>query len=373
MSKRVQENTDGLEGAVNSIRVTQGQLTTLQAGLGKTNSTVDLLRSNLQDNLESTAMARAIADRATEGVSHLREGYQVTNNNVHILKEELRKRSEDLESLSKTVSQMAEIDIVLLKEQDDKLAMTCEQLRKGVEANTKELWSHGEQLQKLKGSSKKAKEDILQLREDVKSNSTDLGNLKAKVHEEHNNLETTNAVVMKMHELLETAQGDIANLRDGVQTVNAKHLKLFEHHGSTAKDAQTVHQALEKLSAAHSVTHQRLHSSVLQLNELQNEHAKALSRLEALGGQLDTVHSLASKTQENLRVTNAYVLPNLAPGLDVGHGAGGAANSAEILHGSATVRGTMASTTASRTPRKKKDGAWISRNIGIVPDRMSWI
>lgn len=89
--------------------------------------------------------------------------------------------------------------------------------------------------------------------------------------------------------------------------------------------------------------------------------------LKLVSTKLEQLRIQASVTEENLKVTNSYVLPNLDTGVEV---------DPKFAANSGTCNASQPSPRRGAKPaarRKEKESAWIVRNIGNTPDRMAWI
>merc|ERR1712083_781009 len=97
---------------------------------------------------------------------------------------------------------------------------------------------------------------------------------------------------------------------------------------------------------------------------LQQDQSRVNGVAQKLNADIQRVGVTVADTKANLQATQAIVLPNL--GAD------------ELVPMSSRGTGTTMDTTSrsfrpATSPRKKKEATWAARNIGAVPDRMSWI
>jgi len=192
------------------------------------------------------------------------------------------------------------------------------------------------------------------------------------------NLELTNGVVMRIHtEHEETRAKAVANAGKNHE-VDVAVRKLNDRNRDINQSITMVNQELCKLSASQDTTRDRLGETMETVGTLKNGNMQLQMTMHDLSKSVEGVHNLASTTADHLKMTNSLVLPNLgadaafAASTTSGHGAN------LTMNNTTSSRGAMAQTCGpsprnKNSPRRRKDAAWMNRNIGSVPDRMSWI
>jgi len=381
VSKQIQEmkgDSQSMGGGVDSLKkalaVTNHDLHALRDDLTSTNSRQHAMGVKVEQNTESCKQLKVGVVKANEAIELLRDGQKMTNTNVQNVKDELKQKGEDLNNLHQNLDQLthrtgsAEQQIQFIEKNIEKMLDDQASSQKG-------LGSCKETLAQLTAGMRQAKESISDLGSKLGVQGKQMEKLSVSVDGTRSNLEITNGVVMKLHEGHETTKSNLSSLQDDSSGHALKLQLLFEELSKTSKTAESVHEDLSVAKEAHEQTRKAVGKALGQLQLLQEDHAKSGRSMAAVEKHLEQVHKLANETRQDLDTTNSLALPNLKSEGIV---------SPRISKSWAKSTGSSVSThptqyskkgppVPSSPRRKRSESLWTSRNIGLVPDRMSWI
>lgn len=363
---------DDLTSLRNKLQKTNGAVDTLRDNLGKTDQLLTTVRKDTNDNTESCKKLKEQVLNACDGIDSLFEGQKVTGAHMRSVREDLRLQEQQIRVLRYDVEKDLGDQVGGLKDRVRVGLMELQQLQvdhgqsKGLIMNNKtHLADHDALLTN-------ARADLDSVTAKAGENATGLAETNKNLANTTRNLELTNSVVTKVFEDLENTMTKAIDLEAGLKSVIQKRNKLHEHHEKLSQDHKITHEHLHRLTAAHGDTRATLEHACSDVRNLQEGFQLQSQAMTDLNGELGRVAKQAAATHEGLKITNSYVLPNLGATEAVAPVHGGACHAA-----AESLRTTFISTAASdarKSPRKKKpDSPWISRNIGLVPDRMSWI
>eukprot|EP00418_Pyrodinium_bahamense_P000367 CAMPEP_0179017324 /NCGR_PEP_ID=MMETSP0796-20121207/3779_1 /TAXON_ID=73915 /ORGANISM="Pyrodinium bahamense, Strain pbaha01" /LENGTH=381 /DNA_ID=CAMNT_0020713047 /DNA_START=25 /DNA_END=1168 /DNA_ORIENTATION=+ len=312
-----------------------------------------------------------------EDINLLREGQKKTNTNVDSVREDLKLRSTDIKALRVDVDDVLKVAVGDLEEKVNSTMLKLKQVDLEHEKSKQELSIHKSRLQALNEDRKSMNCSLQKLDSAVGKQASTLADTCTKLDAQKTNLEITNAVVLKMNESREASMNDITNLKEGVRATDKKIDGLQLEHVKIAKEVGTAREELANAVGVVELTRQGLNKAMDQVTAVRQSQQKSAASVDKLSNDLAKVRNLADSTQQHLEVTNSMVLPNLASGdvppigfqssMEGSRSLGGTALSGPGLGGTGLGR-----TGSLTTPRKRRESTWNARNIGAVPDRMSW-
>jgi len=370
----VKRNDVRLTGTTNGVSTTSSSVKLLQEEVGKVRERLDNAESTLATNTAHCKQVQGEVQEEGNQLERLRQGQQVTNTNVHLLKEELNRRSDDLRSLRKEVEHLQATKSVDFRDKFKKIEHQLNTHSLSLEAARKDLTGHMDKIRGLESQSRDTTGDVARLTAELAREAKALEKAVADAEATKSNLELTNGVVMKIHTEHEEIKESNRNLENDAKKSNVSIQQMCENHVKTTKGMGTLREEHAKVCATQEQNRNMVNLVIDHIVGLQEGQAKSTSSLAALSRELEMLQNVASTTHENLKYTNAIVLPNL--------GAEGAVSPAAMnLSAScpapgatqaSTPRSTVGRAASQRSPRRRKETAWFNRNIGSVPDRNSW-
>jgi len=386
--KRTYEmNSTGSGDIKLEMRTLGAQVSTVQQELVKTNTRMSALRVDILGNAANVVVLQEQGAKASEGLNQIREGQKVTNTNVHNLREEHLIAKEEIRKLQKEVASLKQGSENVLQVKLEKVMLSVEQCKEDIEANKKRTYTNEDGCRSLREALSEAKVDIGKLENARGDHEKRMSELNYKGEKMKDNLEMTNGVVMRMHtEHEETRTKAIESQNKHLQGDIALQ-RLKDDHNHVAQSMRIINEELGKLAAGQDTTRDRLAEAVDRVGGLSSSSVNLQNAFHELSKNVERVHSLASNTEDNLKMTNAMVLPNLGsdgafgPAMTSSGGGSTVANATAMNSSRGMDMGS--SRGSSRTcrssprgrgsPRRRKEAAWFSRNIGLVPDRNSWV
>lgn len=294
----------------------------------------------------------------------LREGQKVTNTNVQNVKEELQSGSEDIKQMRADVDNVVQVQLDVLQNKVTENTLIISQLTQDFDRNSKDFYAHKEKVREMN-------QDLIATKGTLGRVDTQQGETSAKLKQTckdlettTTNLEVTNAVVLKLNQAREQSDSDVDNLKDKMVQTS---LRLDRTDATAIDNKKAVGHLREDLTqnkAQVETQRAKLHSAQAQLNdtmEVQQKHSTNIGQVHKDLGQLK---SLAEKTRDGLEATNAMVLPNL--------GSGGGLPTVGLSSPREIAR-ALGKQPEVKTPRRRREATWMNRNVGLVPDRMSYI
>merc|ERR1712070_722582 len=150
-----------------------------------------------------------------------------------------------------------------------------------------------------------------------------------------------------------------------LRALTGAHQTLKGDHASTQTSLRSTRDDLGNLTSAHGQTRDNMNKTMDDVQGLQQDQQLTSKAVQNFSKHLQRLHMMASATQDDLRKTNSFVLPNL--------GAEGTVSPAHLKASLTSSDFKVTKATQPPTPRSRRDSSWHSRNIGAVPDRMSYI
>jgi len=364
-----------------------GTVQTLQKDMAEASNTIKSLQQALSDCTRHVRFLQGEYQAQADSLTQLREGQKVTNTNVHCLKTDLGKKAEDIKNLQNMVDEIKTVTQTRVQMTIDHLDQRVSQLMDDNSINRCGLNEQKAMLQGHESQLKSNGRSIVTLTEKVASNTKKIDETAQQTHATKTNLELTNGVVMQLHADQEMADKNIRELKTETHHLKARLEKTNDDLAGTGKNLHEAREELLSTAALSGSTRDVLMQAVERIKALQEDHSLSRNAIDNLGRNLESVQNVAHHTKEDLKLTNAFVLPNL--------GADSSVSPTSVLGGTANMGyGSLGSTGKStdsarstggrnyrsgpnsptRSPRvRKKDMAWYARNIGSIPDRNSWI
>lgn len=344
-----------------SLEELRGQLETVRTHVGK----------NTSEASNATALAERLKVglfRISEDIGLLRDGQKVTNTNVHNLKGDLTMRGDDIAGLRAEVDDILKKRISYLQEKQNTTMLSLKQVTSEHEVSKQELLEQKDWLRGLGTNLNNVLEEVRRLDSSVKQHAATVAEATVNIDRAKSNLEMTNSVVLKLNEGLESVQFNGSSLQENVRSMEAYVQRLSDEHGKTVRGVNSTREGLVKATAATEQTREELTKALNDVTALQQDQSKTHGVVNKLNTDIQRVRISAAGTQANLEATKAIVLPNL--GADeltpMSFSTTMDTTSRSLGPGSRSVK-------SQSSPRKRREATWTSRNVGVVPDRMSWI
>lgn len=365
------------------LKTIDAHVTTLQQENVKTNNRVSALRVDVLSNTAGVATLQEQANKANDDLSQMREGQKVTNTNVHNLREDFIVAKEAIRKLQKEVGSLQEAKENIYQAKLDRALLAMQQCMQDLEHNKLLTYQNQDACRNLNDSFGRAQAELQKLDHTKVDHERRIAELNVRADGIKDNLEMTNGVVMKLHtEHEETRIKSIDNMNKNHE-LDAAARRSSSNLGHTVQSVQIVKEEVAKLLAAQCTTRDKLSETAHRVGELSNGTVNLQNAMHELSINVEHVHNLASNTEDHLKMTNALVLPNLEAEGAFGPGMASTFTSIGAKSTSSTrgadMSSEMGSTRSCRSsrgkssPRRRKEAAWFSRNIGSVPDRMAWI
>lgn len=357
----------GLEAEMRKVKHelfgTDGLAQRLAREVGKCQAFEKQLQADIEHNAKDT--------------DQLRMGQATTNNNVASVKAELAKRTGELRKVRQDVDLLLEVKSPDWESHISTLQIKVENLKAAHEGTMTGLGVAQKRIKELTDDAKVAAGNVkdLQRRADKSEATAEQETLRLDGAVE--NLEMTNGVVKTLHKAFENQDVRLDSLHGDVRGLNGNLNHLNEEHKSTATSLKVTREDLSRLGASHESTRKSLNTTIEKVSTLSDKHKHLSSSLSGVTRGLERVDVLANTTQQDLQATNAFVLPNLSAEGAVPHTGHPAAvdASVESRYGgrhNKEAKDWREQGNAPLSARKKKE-SWHVKNIGLVPDRMSWI
>lgn len=399
-----QENALKTEDLSHVTRLIRAELETAKGHIRASQSSLVDLRQDLSDRSNDLRACQELAvmneDRCkrlvnetssnSENIDEIRSGLKVTNTNVHGLREDSLKHGMDVGALRKDLDNAVHKAIVALRDKVRQCGLGVTQLRDEQAKQRNTLWEDKDRIKLLETDSSEAKAERVRLLDADVAHNILFAEACKRDEDLKVNLELTNGVIMKLHDNLEVSQKFAFDLREQVRAEVARCTKLSENHANTARVTEQNKQEHGLLVASHGTCRTDLEHVTGQLHSLKAGFQSSGTVIKQMGLRLEELRIQATCTEENLKVTNSYVLPNLNTGVDLdpkfssnsGTCTGGSLPKGNSKSARGAVGGGSAfsdqagkrgATTKSPGRKAKDKEIWISRNIGLVPDRMAMI
>jgi len=365
---------DGLLKLSNDLSVTHSGLQDLKQDFKTLSERVDVVGRQAGDGLSLGERLRAGLQSLKEDVNVMRDGQKKTNTTVDTLKADLKLRTDDIKGLRADVDEVVQVAVQNLHEKTNQTLLNLRALTLDHEKTKKEVSQQKNEVSGLSASLKATRESLEELGSTVGQRAEELQEARDLLQATRTNLEITNAVVYKLNEAREATELDVAGLREGAKATNVRIDLLHADHAKTARDLATAREDVATVQSGLIEARQGLAKAGDHITALRQGQDKSSHNLGKLTNELAKVRNLADSTQQHLEVTNSMVLPNLGPSDMNPSGLHSSTEGARSLNGTlGTLSGSGLKSGSSKTPRGRREATWVARNIGIVPDRMSWI
>lgn len=358
-------NGDDMRKVVNELSVVNSGLQDLANQVRVIGSKLDTANGSSKESLSLGEKLKQALKAARDDILHLRDGQKVTNTNVHSVKETLGARTEDIKKLRTDVDEFVQVQFDILQSKLNENMMNLRDLSQDYERTKKEFFVQKEKVRGLGQDMISTKANLGRLDNDVAQNTGKLTEACKNLETTTTNLEVTNAVVMKLNEAREKADMNMDDLKD--QMVNQRIRMDDIQHESTnlRKTAGKLRDDISRNTADLEMRRQELNQVKESMSAALEAQNKQGGNINELNKELARVRSVAEKTKEGLEATNAMVLPNL------GTSAGNAPTMG--FHSAKDIERVLGKAPEVKTPRRRREPVWMQRNVGLVPDRMSYI
>eukprot|EP00927_Polykrikos_kofoidii_P057626 TRINITY_DN51780_c0_g1_i1.p1 TRINITY_DN51780_c0_g1~~TRINITY_DN51780_c0_g1_i1.p1 ORF type:complete len:441 (-),score=101.14 TRINITY_DN51780_c0_g1_i1:60-1271(-) len=355
----VGDSCESINGLKEGLGLANANMESLKNLVGEKSTLLDKVKNQVHLNTELGARLQDSADEAAQGINDLISGLKVTNTNAQSLKEDHGLLSANFQKLRREIDREVKVNLKDLNDLMGVASHRLDSLTHASDQHKRALLDHKNGLLRLDEGASLAAERTSRLEDTVARLHTDLATLVGRHEGVKDNLEMTNAVVMKIHEELEAARADAAALKEDHLALGSRHDTLRQDFTKASKAAAKLTESHEKLLASHGQARKDLDENMKTVVALQEGYVQTHEVIKALSGQVDRISIQLASTQENLQVTNALVLPNVAKGDQVSPQFGGNI-------------GVGGGTPAGKLLRRRKEANWVTRNIGIVPNRTAW-
>lgn len=374
--KRVMEmSSSGTGDFKMDMRSLTAQIFTAQQELVTTNTRISAFRVDVLGNAANVVVLQEQTAKATEGLNQILEGQKITNTNVHSLREDHLAAKEEIRRLQKEVYSLKEAKENVLQAKLDHAILAMQQCKEDLAANKVKTYQNEDSCRELLEAQSALKADFGKINIVSAEHSKRMEELRFKGEKLKENLELTNGVVMRIHSEHEETRINVLDNAKIKHEVKVALQRLKDDHGHTANTVNIVNEGLSKLRAGQDTMRDNLAETNIRVGGVNSSAVGLQNAVHEISKSLELVHTIASNTEDNLKKTNAMVLPNLGAEGAFSVGATGFSGSTDL--GSTvppSAHNAARSSPRNRgSPRKQKDAAWFSRNIGSVPDRMSWI
>lgn len=372
-SRQINELRVGLRSAEGQIDIVRGDghvqrsaHEALKSDVADMSFTLQALKKETTHNTSQSKALQEVLNQATESIDKLRSGQETTNTNVHNLREDVLKHTSDIRKVWREIEEIQGKTTTTLSARVDRLEVASGTLMEDAEHAKASIKEHNSRVVQLEGSVKTLSGDVNNLGGIAKKITTSVSELTVRLDGVQENLELTNAVVMRIHNDHESTKSDSSGLKEELRSLTGAHQALKGDHASTQTSLRSAQDDLGNLKSSHSQVRDNGVKTNGDVKGLQQDQQNTSKAVQNLTKHLQRLHMMASATQDDLRKTNSFVLPNL--------GAEGTVSPAHLKAAltSSDFKITKAATQPP-TPRTKRDASWHSRNIGAVPDRMSYI
>lgn len=378
LKRSFEMSTSGIGDSEQDMKTMRAQILASQEELVKTNTRMSALRVDILGNAANVVVLQEQTSKANENMSQLREGQKVTNTNVHNLREEHLIAKEEIRKLQKEVVSLKEAKENILQAKLDHVLLNLQQCKEDVECNKMRTFENQDSCRNLREALSEAKANIGHLDKAYTDTEKRVGELTFKSDKTKDNLELTNGVIMRLHTEHEETRGKtIANMNKNHELDVSLRRLSQDDHAHLAQSVRIINEELSKLAAGQETFRDRLMETMERVGGLGSGTVNLQNTVHEMGKNLEWVHSLASNTQDSLKITNSMVLPNLGADGALGPSSMSCTAStfaaAKSMNSTGGTDGGRSRTSPRKSPRRRKDAAWFSRNIGAVPDRMAWI
>lgn len=358
------------------------RVTTLQQENIKTHSQISALQGDVLSNTTTIGALQEQASKANDNIRQIMEDQKVAKSNATDLKEDHFVAKEALQKLSNKVSSLQEATENVLQTKLDKALLAIKQCVQDLEHNKMLSHQNQEACGNLRKNLTETQADFMKLGDAAVAHDRRMAELSLKCDGVKHNLELTNGVVMRLHTEHEETRSKAIDATTRSNEINAAMRRSIADQGQTILSVQAIREELAKVVASHSTTQDKLSEAAERLGELGNTAVNLQNRIQELGLNVERVHALAASTEDNLKMTNSFVLPNLgaegalSPGMISAFTSTSAKCMTSTRGDASTEIGSNRGSQYSRgkpSPRRRKEAQWFARNIGSVPDRMAWI
>mmetsp|Transcript_15470 Transcript_15470/g.48075 ORF Transcript_15470/g.48075 Transcript_15470/m.48075 type:complete len:410 (-) Transcript_15470:63-1292(-) len=365
--KELEQKGNGLTKLMGDISITNSGLQDLREDFKVLGERMNVLEREAGDGNSTSEKMKAGMKAAREEIKLLREGQVKTNSNADTLRSDLKLKTDEIKSLRADIDEVLKAAVLNLQEKTNALKQDLRALTGDHEKTKKETSLQKSRLQSLGEEVKAVRSSVQTLDSTVSEQGTTLVDTRNEMQATKTNLEITNAVIYKMNETREASMTDSTDLKEGVKQANDRIDSLLADHAIVARDLAKARQEVANAQTFAFEARQEMAKTSDQISALRQGHEKTHQHVGKLTNDLAKVKNLADSTKQHLDVTNSMVLPNLgsgdmsSPGFQSG------------VEGTRSLGGTAGFTTGHKSARGRRETAWVARNIGLVPDRMSWI
>eukprot|EP00928_Gymnodinium_smaydae_P088565 TRINITY_DN72635_c0_g1_i1.p1 TRINITY_DN72635_c0_g1~~TRINITY_DN72635_c0_g1_i1.p1 ORF type:complete len:478 (-),score=106.92 TRINITY_DN72635_c0_g1_i1:122-1414(-) len=315
---------------------------------------------------------------AHDGLAQLRTGLQLTNTNVQNVRDSFEFDHKEVQRVSREVDLTFRTDVAAVRESVQLLGVRVDRLTEDTKLHKAKIGEHSEGLQRTKQHASGIGEAMRRLDSRYAEQTEELNLLNEKLGAAQGSLEMTNGVVMKLFDDVAGVRSVHAELKDGVRSQGVQLDGLKQDVSKQGRDIFNHTERLTLMDATDGHLTHELGKANEAINNLRDGECRIGSELSALNRRLEELNAFATSTQEGLQAANALILPILGPG----DGSAKSPSSPQPPSARSTPRGPptgsplkgggMSGGPGSRR-RPNSESAWHVRNIGLVPDRMSWM
>jgi len=348
----------------NQFSVVNASLQDLKNEMNAISGRVDNATGSSNQSLSANEKLKQGLKAAREDIMRLRDGQKVTNTNVQNVKEELQSRSDDIRQMRADVDNVVQVQLDVLQNKVTENTLIISQLTQDFDRNSKDFYAQKEKVREMN-------QDMIATKGTLGRVDTQLGETSAKLKQTckdlettTTNLEVTNAVVLKLNQAREQSDGDVDNLKEQMVQTSLRMDGMAATAIDNKKAVGHLREELMQNKAEVETQRVKLNSVQDQLNATMEVQQKHSTNIGEVHKDLGKLKSLAEKTRDGLEATNAMVLPNLGSG-------GGLPNVG--LSSPREIARALGKQPEVKTPRRRREATWMTRNVGLVPDRMSYI
>lgn len=372
-SRQIKEARIDIRTSEGHVEVMRGDISVqrsaheaLKSHAGDMSFTLQAIKKDTTHNTTSTKALQEVLGQTTESINKLRSGQETTNTNVHNLREDVLKSSSEIRKIYKEIEELGSRTTTALSARLDRLEIASGNLMEDAEHAKAGIKDNNSRVKKIEDSMKTCLGDLNNAEGVLKKLTTSVSELNMKMDGVKENLELTNAVVMRIHNDHESTKSDASGLKVELRSLTGAHQALKGDHTGSQTSIRSARDDLGNLTASHGETRKDMLKAIDDVKGLRHDQQSNSLALQNLTQHLQRLSMMVSATQDDLRKTNSFVLPNL-----------GAEGSVSPAHLKAALTSSDFKTTKAAsqqaTPRRKRDTSWHSKNIGAVPDRMSYI
>jgi len=349
---------------LNEFSVVNGSLQEVKREIQAMGDRVDSANGSSKQSMAGNEKLKQGLKAAREDIMRLRDGQKVTNTNVQNVKEELQSRGDDIKQIRADVDNFVQVQFDVLQQKMTENTLSISQITQDFERFTKDFYAQKEKVRELNQDMIATKGNLGRVDKQLGEETTKLKQACKDLETTTTNLEVTNAVVLKLNQAREQSDSDVDNLKEQMVQMGLRMDGMSATAIDNKKAVGQLREEVMKNKAEVETQRLKLTSVQDQVNQTMEVQQKHSTNIGELGKDLAKLRSLAEKTRDGLEATNAMVLPNLGT-------AGGLPNVG--LNSPKEIARALGKQPEVKTPRRRREATWMTRNVGLVPDRMSYI